>query len=113
MLHQILAMQGHVVHEAAFGVAGVELAARVDPDVAIVDIGLPDIDGYEVARRIKAQAKRPLVLIALTGYGQPEDQRRAREAGFDVHLVKPVSIERLDHAIASLDATLPAQRIAD
>ena len=73
--------------------------------MAIIDIGLPDVDGYEVARQIRAQAKRRIALIALTGYGQPEDQRRARDAGFDLHLVKPVTVERLDHAIASLDAS--------
>jgi len=112
MLRQVLAMQGHRVCEAACGEAGVELAAQLHPDVAILDIGLPDIDGYEVARRIRRQATRPVALIALTGYGQPEDQRRARDAGFDVHLVKPVSVERLDAAIASLvppPAFLPSE----
>jgi signal transduction histidine kinase/ActR/RegA family two-component response regulator len=113
MLRQVLAMQGHEVREAAHGLSGVDLAARWEPDIAIIDIGLPDIDGYEVARRMKAQARRPLLLIALTGYGQPEDQRRALAAGFDVHLVKPVTIERLDDAIARVDAVATAQRIAD
>jgi signal transduction histidine kinase/CheY-like chemotaxis protein len=108
MLRQVLAMQGHRVCEAAYGEAGVQLAAQLQPDVAILDIGLPDIDGYEVARRIRAQSTRPVALIALTGYGQPEDQRRARDAGFDVHLVKPVSVERLDAAIASLVFSSPA-----
>jgi signal transduction histidine kinase/ActR/RegA family two-component response regulator len=105
MLRQVLAMQGHEVCEAADGTAAVALAAAREPDVAIVDIGLPDIDGYEVARRIRQQARRRVALIALTGYGQPEDQRRARDAGFDLHLVKPVTVERLDHAIASLDSS--------
>jgi CheY-like chemotaxis protein len=113
MLCQVLALHGHSVREASLGQDGVALAAQIEPDVAIVDIGLPDIDGYEVARRMRMNAKRPLALIALTGYGQPEDQRRARAAGFDVHLVKPVTIERLDHAIASLAPPRPAQRLAD
>jgi signal transduction histidine kinase/ActR/RegA family two-component response regulator len=111
MLHQVLAMQGHDVCDAADGETGIARAAEAEPDVAIIDIGLPDIDGYEVARRIRAQAKRPIALIALTGYGQPEDQRRAQAAGFDLHMVKPVTVERLDHAIALLDtasATLRA-----
>ena len=104
-LHQVLAMQGHAVRDAPDGMAGIALALELAPDVAIIDIGLPDVDGYEVARQIRAQAKRRIALIALTGYGQPEDQRRARDAGFDLHLVKPVTVERLDHAIASLDAS--------
>jgi two-component system, sensor histidine kinase len=111
MLHQVLAMQGHDVCDAADGETGIARAAEAEPDVAIIDIGLPDIDGYEVARRIRAQAKRRIALIALTGYGQPEDQRRAQAAGFDLHMVKPVTVERLDHAIALLDtasATLRA-----
>jgi signal transduction histidine kinase/ActR/RegA family two-component response regulator len=103
MLHQVLAMQGHDVCVAHDGTSGIALALERAPDVAIIDIGLPDIDGYHVAQRIREQATHRIALIALTGYGQPEDQRRARDAGFDLHLVKPVTVERLDHAIASLD----------
>jgi two-component system, sensor histidine kinase len=105
MLRQVLAMQGHDVREAADGAEGVALAAQVKPDVAIIDIGLPDIDGYEVARRVRSQASRPIALIALTGYGQPADQRRALAAGFDLHLVKPITVERLDQAIAAFGAS--------
>ena len=64
------------------------------PDVAIVDLGLPGIDGFELARRLRATGA-PIRLIALTGYGQPEDQTRSMEAGFDMHLVKPVDEQRL------------------
>jgi two-component system, sensor histidine kinase len=110
MLRQVLSIQGHAVWEAAQGESGVALVLEVQPDVAIIDIGLPDIDGYEVARRVKEQSKRPIALIALTGYGQPEDQRRAGAAGFDVHLVKPASVERLDNAIASFAPTTSALR---
>jgi CheY-like chemotaxis protein len=102
MLRELLAMSGHDVHEAADGQSAIAVAARLHPDVAIVDIGLPDIDGYEVARRLDAQAGGRIALIALTGYGQPKDQRRALAAGFDLHLVKPVTIERLEEAIATL-----------
>ncbi|HTL76398.1 MAG TPA: ATP-binding protein [Casimicrobiaceae bacterium] len=105
MLQQVLTMQGHVISESASGEAGAALVVEMQPDVAIVDIGLPDIDGYEVARRVRAQSKRRVALIALTGYGQPEDVRRAHAAGFDVHLVKPVSVDRLDAAIASVTGT--------
>ncbi|HET8875653.1 MAG TPA: ATP-binding protein [Casimicrobiaceae bacterium] len=109
MLRQVLAMQGHAVFEAAFGEDAIALAGQTRPDLAIVDIGLPDIDGYEVARRLKAQSPRRIALIALTGYGQPDDVRRAQAAGFDVHLVKPISVERLDSAIAALCGALAAQ----
>jgi len=112
MLRQVLVMQGHLVYEAPIGAAGIALAAELRPDVAIIDIGLPDIDGYEVARRMKAQAARAIVLIALTGYGQPDDKRRAQMAGFDVHLVKPVTIERLEEAIAKVDARATARPLA-
>jgi len=72
---------------------------------------LPDVDGYEVARRIRSQSSRPIALIALTGYGEPADQRRALAAGFDLHLVKPITVERLDQAIATFGAS-PATLIA-
>jgi len=61
---------------------------------------LPDVDGYEVARRIRSQSSRPIALIALTGYGQPADQRRALSAGFDLHLVKPIDLQVLVDALA-------------
>src|SRR2546427_12386002 len=87
----LLELAGRVVRAAAEGVEALELARAKDPDIALVDIGLPGIDGYEVARRIRAAGdKRPL-LIALTGYGQPEDRRRATEAGLDSLLGKPVA----------------------
>jgi CheY-like chemotaxis protein len=71
--------------------------------VALIDIGLPDVDGDEVARRMRAAAGgRSIGLIAITGYGQAEDQRRAYEAGFDAHLTKPVAPERLKQVMAGL-----------
>ena len=107
MLREVLSMDGHEIHEAADGEGGVEVARAIHPDLAIVDIGLPDIDGYEVARRIRAQSRGRVALIALTGYGQPEDAQRATAAGFDLHLVKPVGVERLAQAVAAL---LPRDR---
>ncbi len=96
-----LVLQGHEVHEAADGQAGVEVAASVTPDIAFVDLGLPGLDGYEVARRIRAGKRgNSIVLIALTGYGQAEDRARALDAGFDGHLTKPISPERLAAVIA-------------
>jgi len=94
-LAQILGLEGHTVHVACDGRSGVEMAQRLAPDVAIIDIGLPEIDGYEVARRLRADRKHATLLVALTGYGQPEDERRAHEAGFDAHLVKPAEFGKL------------------
>ena len=91
MLRYLLEHAGHEVHEAADGPSGVEAILKVRPDIALVDVGLPGLDGYEVARRIRADAAGGKVrLVALTGYGLPEDHRRSQEAGFDAHLVKPV-----------------------
>jgi CheY-like chemotaxis protein len=100
MLSELLRYQGHDVHEAGDGAAGVALATRIEPEVVIVDIGLPVIDGYEVARQIRQRERQPRHLIALTGYGQPEDRRRCVEAGFDAHIVKPIDIEQLLKLIA-------------
>jgi CheY-like chemotaxis protein len=101
----LLEIMGHVVIEAADGLQGVEQALAGAPDVAVVDIGLPGIDGYEVARRLRAHAStRALPLVALTGYGQDDDRRRALEAGFDEHLVKPVEPEALVRALTKARA---------
>ena len=82
---------------------GLALAAESTPDIALIDIGLPDVDGYEVARRLRASpGGRRMGLVAITGYGQAEDQRRAYEAGFDAHLTKPVAPERLKQVMAGL-----------
>jgi signal transduction histidine kinase/ActR/RegA family two-component response regulator len=103
MLRDALVLSGHEVDVARDGAGALAAAARTAPEVAIVDIGLPDMDGYEVARRLRASANPRILLIALTGYGQLEDQRRALDAGFDVHLTKPVEADRLEAAIAAID----------
>ena len=106
MLQQLLRMDGHEVHDAVDGLTGVRLAASVKPDVAIVDIGLPGIDGYEVARRVRATADGARVtLVALTGYGSDEDKRLARAAGFDAYLVKPVTAQSLAEVLAGVDSS--------
>ncbi|HEV8306556.1 MAG TPA: GAF domain-containing protein [Methylomirabilota bacterium] len=90
-LRLVLELGGHRVEVAEDGVRGLELACRSRPEFALIDIGLPGLDGYEVARRLRATPEgQRMYLIALTGYGQPADRRRALEAGFDTHLVKPV-----------------------
>jgi len=106
-MRMLLELDGHVVMAAAEGVEALELARSKDPDIALVDIGLPGIDGYEVARRIRANGDRRPILIALTGYGQPEDKRRASEAGFDSLLVKPVDPAALTDLLATLE--IPAR----
>jgi CheY-like chemotaxis protein len=93
-LAMLMRLYGHDVMTAESGAAALDAALTQDHDVILLDIGLPSIDGYEVARRIRAQTAKP-VLIAMTGYGQPEDRARSREAGFDYHLTKPVDPDRL------------------
>ncbi|MBS2020480.1 MAG: response regulator [Deltaproteobacteria bacterium] len=88
--------EGHLVETANDGARGLELLLTKDYDVALVDIGLPGVDGYEIARRAcAARAESRPVLIALTGYGREEDRQRALDAGFDAHLVKPIDVSEL------------------
>jgi len=96
MMATMLDVYGYPVLQSADGLDGVQQALTQLPKVALVDIGLPGIDGYEVARRLRANPEtQAMRLIALTGYGLAEDQRRVLEAGFDMHLVKPVDIAQL------------------
>jgi two-component system CheB/CheR fusion protein len=91
-LAMLLRLKGHDVQIAYGGEAGVALALESTPDCVLVDIGLPDIDGFEVAKRLRSRDPNgSTLLVALTGYGQAEDRTRSRQAGFDHHLVKPVS----------------------
>ena len=100
MMSTMLNAYGYAVHQAADGLQGVRMACASLPNVALVDIGLPGIDGYEVARRLRENdSTQHIKLIALTGYGLADDQRRVLEAGFDLHLVKPVDINKLLDAI--------------
>lgn len=96
MLALVLRRRGYTVMLAFDGEEALVMAQAHHPDVVLLDIGLPGIDGYEVARRLRTtpMPERP-VLVAVTGYGQPADRMRSREAGFDHHLVKPVAMEKL------------------
>jgi signal transduction histidine kinase/CheY-like chemotaxis protein len=98
---EALALAGHDVRSAPAGEAALELARARRPDVAFVDIGLPDIDGYEVARRLRAEHGSGIYLVALTGYGRPDDRARTRDAGFDLHLTKPADLDRADAIVRS------------
>jgi CheY-like chemotaxis protein len=87
---------------AADGITGLNMAIQEKPDIALIDIGLPGIDGYEVARRLREDpSTRHIKLVALTGYGQESDRLRALEAGFDMHLVKPVCMEDVTEVISA------------
>ena len=99
----LLRLFGHRVTVATDGPTAVELAATTGPDVALIDIGLPRMDGYGVAARLRAQSdgRRPL-LVAVTGYGADADRRRSHEAGIDLHLTKPVDPAALESLLASL-----------
>jgi CheY-like chemotaxis protein len=95
-LRLVLELEGHVVQVTHDGPAAVDLAPSFLPEVVLLDIGLPGMTGYEVGRRLRAHpATSGALLAAVTGYGQPEDAVRAREAGFDRHLVKPVAPEAI------------------
>ncbi|MBP9142866.1 MAG: CHASE3 domain-containing protein [Thermoanaerobaculia bacterium] len=99
----LLGLQGHETEVARDGLEAVEKALRTLPDVVLLDIGLPRLNGYEAARRIRlSPAGGAMRLIAVTGWGQDEDRNRSREAGFDDHLVKPVDVELLGRLLAKL-----------
>jgi CheY-like chemotaxis protein len=100
MMRELLEMDGHDVHVANDGHAAVELIGRVAPDAAVLDIGMPGLDGYEVARRVRAEG-RSVFLIAITGWGQEADRERAHAAGFDMHLTKPADPEEIRRLLAS------------
>jgi CheY-like chemotaxis protein len=99
-LSTLLRIDGYEVGTAYAPKDALELAISFKPAVILLDIGLPGMDGYEVARRLKHTASlKGVRVVALTGYGKPEDRRRAREAGFDAHLVKPVELAELKRSL--------------
>jgi CheY-like chemotaxis protein/two-component sensor histidine kinase len=101
MLGILLRAEGHEVSEAADGPSAIRAFCDFQPDAAIVDVGLPGMDGYEVARQIRAMDGRRIRLVAVTGYGGPDDRHRARQAGFDLHITKPVDPSKLLELIGS------------
>jgi CheY-like chemotaxis protein len=104
----LLGMLGHAADVAHDGVQGLRMARERSPDLVLLDIGLPGMSGYEVARAIRASRDLArTVLIALTGWGGQADQRQSQEAGFDQHLTKPVSLEALEQALAAAARAVP------
>jgi PAS domain S-box-containing protein len=101
---------GHETRLASDGPAALQVAAEFRPEVAILDIGLPGMDGYEVARRLRTLSESPIVIVALTGYGQDQDRKRGQEAGFDHYLVKPASPEAV---LSILDSSRPPSDSSD
>jgi CheY-like chemotaxis protein len=104
----LLEMNGHEVAVAHCGEVAFRAAERARPNAAILDIGMPDISGYEVARRIRAEIwGGRMLLVAVTGWGQADDKARARAAGFDHHLTKPVDPDQVERLINESRASAP------
>src|SRR5205807_10485618 len=101
-LEMLLGLLGHRVDTATDGPQGVAKALAVRPQVALIDIGLPGLDGYAVARQIRAALGDTVFLLALTGHGQTEDRRRVGAAAFSAHLVKPVDTAELSRLLETL-----------
>jgi len=100
-LSTALRLKGHEVFDAQSGGEALQMARSTPFDVALIDIGLPGMDGYQLAGRLRAMTKADgMLLVALTGYATSADVARARDSGFDEHLAKPVEIERLQRLIA-------------
>jgi CheY-like chemotaxis protein len=96
LLQGLLEEMGYAVAAAPDGPDGLALALSNEPDVAIIDIGLPGMSGYEVAKTLRARGANGTRLVALTGYARAEDVRRALEAGFDAHVAKPCDVEQIE-----------------
>ena len=96
MMRVLLEKEGHEIASANDGDAAIEIAVRCPPEIALIDLGMPGMDGYELARRLRQEPSLARTkLIALTGYGQEDDIQKSRQAGFDHHLVKPVDLNAI------------------
>jgi CheY-like chemotaxis protein len=110
-LKMLLGIMGNETRTAYDGLAGLKAADEFRPDVVLLDIGLPKLNGFEACRRIRAQARgKDIVLIAVTGWGQEEDRRRSHEAGFDYHMVKPVDPQDLMKLLVEVRGKRPGAR---
>jgi CheY-like chemotaxis protein len=96
----ILSMLGHETRTANDGLEAIEIAEQFQPDVVLLDIGMPKLNGYETARRLRQKARgEQLLLVALTGWGQESDRQRSSAAGFDSHLIKPVDVAQIERLL--------------
>jgi CheY-like chemotaxis protein len=112
-LAMLLRMLGHEVATAHDGERALAVAGEFRPDVAILDIGLPKLNGYELAQQIREQPwAKNVVLVALTGWGQEQHRRRSAESGFNHHLTKPVEFDHLQQILAAADSCLPERKAA-
>jgi CheY-like chemotaxis protein len=112
-LAMILGMKGLTTKVASSGPEALELLPRFKPSLVFLDIGMPGMDGHEVARAIRAMPEwRNLTLVAMTGWGQDEDRRRSAQAGFDHHLIKPVDVRAFEAILRKLDEADPGLRSA-
>jgi CheY-like chemotaxis protein len=101
LMRRMLELEGHEVHSAATALEGIELARQLIPDVVLCDIGLPGMSGYELAVAIRSDPIcRSIYLVAVSGYGEEEHRRKARDSGFDNHLTKPVSKDQIDKLVS-------------
>jgi CheY-like chemotaxis protein len=98
----LLRASGHEVHTVHDGIAALEASESFRPDLVILDIGMPKLNGYDVARQIRSRRDSDMMLVAVTGWGQEQDKRRSREAGFDHHLTKPVDLVALEKILAEM-----------
>jgi CheY-like chemotaxis protein len=111
LIEYLSLLRGHQVESAGDGWAGLDMARRWGPEVVLCDVGLPKLDGYELARQARQiPALRDTVLVAVTGYGSDADRARSLAAGFDHHLTKPVDLDALDRLLAQLAIRPPAAR---
>jgi CheY-like chemotaxis protein len=106
MLAALAEMLGHEVRAAYGGLEGVQAAKEFRPELVFMDLGMPEVNGFDAARQIRQQPwGQGIRLVALTGWGQDEDRQRTKEFGFDLHLVKPATTEDLQKAFRLLDPT--------
>jgi len=109
----LLTMMGYDCEIASTGQEALDRAAEFDPDIVLLDIGLPDISGYDVARTLRArQTDHPLYIAAITGWGQPDDRVRALAAGFDQHVLKPTDAATIQQILARAAERISASKTA-
>jgi CheY-like chemotaxis protein len=104
-LSMSLRLGGHETATAHDGVEAIKTAQEFQPDIVLLDIGLPKLNGYEVCRRLRELRDRNVLIVALTGWGQEDDRRQSAAAGFDLHLVKPINLPMLEELLASREST--------